>query len=329
MVNNRGSIGGVAALWAGYATDDPELINAGLYGIQPLIKKSDAPRRKHFPPPKDWVAATEDHPANGLLTIAFSTKGIPAGMWVEPSPSYAFYVLGSLIDAAEISWHHGLDLYRVNGAILKYMFDAPLLLAFPDLTLPGQADAQRRFVVDEYNPSMYEYGWRRYRDPRYLSIIRAGMGLDMTRSPGVALPPLNIRTRSRHLDLTNIGSAPPSLLFDLDETLEAPKPDFPNANFPEVGYGILRVGSPSNSLANLMLTYGPSASHGHPDKLHIDLYADDDVLLPSPGIDFPYYNNPRIEAWYHTTIAHNTLAVDQQTQPFIVKLLEAEADVAS
>ena len=57
-------------------------------------------------------------------------------------------------------------------------------------------------------------------------------------------------------------------------------------------------------------------SHGHPDKLSVDLFANGDVLMPNPGIDFPYFNNDRIPNWYHTTLAHNTLAVDEGVQSY-------------
>ena len=35
QVNNRGVIGAASVLWAGYATDDEELVQAALYGTSP------------------------------------------------------------------------------------------------------------------------------------------------------------------------------------------------------------------------------------------------------------------------------------------------------
>ena len=66
-----------------------------------------------------------------------------------------------------------------------------------------------------------------------------------------------------------------------------------------MGYGILRMPSRRNGINQLILSYGPSLSHGHPDKLSVDLFANGDVLMPSPGVDFPYFNNDRIPNWYH------------------------------
>jgi hypothetical protein len=90
----------------------------------------------------------------------------------------------------------------------------------------------------------------------------------------------------------------------------------PSVNYPLVGFGILRIPGANQNEVNLIMSYGPSASHGHPDKLHLDLYAYNDVLMPSPGIDFPYFDNSRIPMWYHTTLSHNTLTVDEKSQNF-------------
>jgi hypothetical protein len=84
-----------------------------------------------------------------------------------------------------------------------------------------------------------------------------------------------------------------------------------------VGFGILRTPAADGSgNQGLILSYGPTASHGHPDKLHIDLYAMNDVLMPTPGVNFPY-NNPNIPKWLHTTLAHNTLTVDEKSQDYL------------
>lgn len=123
---------------------------------------------------------------------------------------------------------------------------------------------------------------------------------------------------SRSLSMTRVGSAPPSVLYELDPN-DVPVPSrAPSVNFPAVGFGVLRVSAAPDGKAvqNLTLSYGPEASHGHPDKLHIDLYALGDVLMPSPGIYYPYIGNRFIDTWYHTTLAHNSLTVDEKSQAF-------------
>jgi Heparinase II/III-like protein/Alginate lyase len=317
QVNNRGVIGAASVLWAGYATDDEELVQAALYGVNPLISRSDLGRRRTFPPPQDWSPATPETPTSGLVTVAFSPVAIPEGMWVEPSPGYAFYVLGSMVDAAEIGWHHGLDFYRAHDDVFKYMFDFPLLFAYPDFTLPAEGDSHRDYVITNLTASLYDYAYRRYRDPRYLDVIAASAGGgSRTLPPGERLSKAVELKGARHLDLTHIGSVPPSFLYDLGTEAAASRPRLIGANFPGAGFGILRLPSRENGISQLVLSYGPSASHGHPDKLSVDLFANGDVLMPSPGVDYPYFNNDRIPNWYHTTLSHNTLAVDEGVQSY-------------
>lgn len=340
--NNRGLIGSVSVLWAGYATDDEELVNAGLYGVHPTTDKAINEHMKLFPPLQDWTVGTKENPAEGLLTTHFTPTCIPGGMWVEGTPSYAFYALGSMIDAAEMAWHHNLDLYRYNDCILKYMFDFPLLMSYPDLTTPGENDAHRESIVlcafpnalKNFGapPNLYEYAYRRYQDPAYLPVINNAeekaylanpTPLPSPPAPGATPPPAPPPGTpppysERHLTLTKIGVIPPSLLYDLDPAEgKAASALQPSVNYSLVGYGILRTPTlDGSSTQGLILSYGPTASHGHPDKLHIDLYAFNDVLVPTPGVNFPY-NNPNIPKWLHTTLAHNTLTVDEKSQEYL------------
>jgi Heparinase II/III-like protein/Alginate lyase len=316
QATNRGAIGGTAVLLAGYATDDQELVNAALYGIRTNLTKPDPVHVRQFPPPHDWIAATADHPSNGLLTVHFAPPAIPGGAWVEGSPSYAFYALCSMVNAAEAAWRHGLDLYSHNDHIFKSMFDYPILLSYPDMTTPAENDALRQSFFTGYIPTLYEYAYRRYRDPRYLAIINSPPERAYLASLNASLPRPKGRS-SRYLSMTRAGSAPPSFLYDLNPN-DLPGPmKLPSVNYPAVGFGVLRTpASNGNGIQNLTLSYGPSSSHGHPDKLHIDLFSFNDVLMPSPGVNYPYANNPLIDTWYHTTLGHNTLTVDETSQQY-------------
>ena len=291
MLNNRGAIGTAAVLLAGYATDDQELVNAALYGTRTTLAKNEAPRYKQFPPPKDWVAATADNPSKGLLTLYFTPEAIPGGMWVEGSPGYSLYALHGLVNAAEAAWRHGIDLYRYNDSILKYVFDFPLLIAYPNLRIAGENDSHLLWLSQLYFPAIYEYGYRRYRDPRYLAIIDAPdeRGFPATKTGGEPGQKA-VTSRSRPLIHPWLAPAPPPFMFN-DPHEKAPPLSFPNVNFPTVGFGVLRTPASNGSgIANLTLSYGPTVSHGHPDRLHIDLWALDDILMPSPGVQFPYDN---------------------------------------
>lgn len=323
QVNNRGAIASAAVLMAGYATDDQELVDAALYGIRSTINPNESPAEnaeyhdhiKRFPAPKDWTVATADNPSAGLTTVFFAQPAIPGGMWVEGSPGYTLYALGSLVNAAEAAWRHGLDLYSYNNAIFKHLFDYPLSFAYPDLTLPGENDSHRESLLTATTGNLYEYAYRRYKDRRYLAVINSASERAYLGSLGATS---NSRLRSnRSLSMFQIGAVPPSFLYDLNPHEEPGKIQPVSVNYASVGFGVFKVPSAAApEVENLILSYGPSASHGHPDKLHLDLFAFDDVLMPSPGINFPYANNLLIPNWYQTTVAHNTLVVDQAVQNF-------------
>ena len=104
---------------------------------------------------------------------------------------------------------------------------------------------------------------------------------------------------------------PISVLFDRRPNA---KPSLPceSVNFMGVGYGVLRLPT-AQGTASLLLEYGPGRSHGHPSKLDLDLFAQGDVLLPDPGVIFPY-GDELDKTWYWTTLAHNALVVNEKQQ---------------
>jgi hypothetical protein len=296
---NRSFFNCVSVLVAGVVTDDQELVNAALYGIHPTINKGDPDKAGEFPPEKPWTVATADNPSYGLLTRYLTPDCIRGGMWVEPSLGYSYYTLDSMVGAAEILWHHNIDLYGYNNAILKNMFDAPLLFSYPDMTEPGMGNGRRSLFAYHVN-TLYEFGYRRYHDPRYLTIING----DGTTKPG------------HSLKLSGSGGEPPAILFDLDARETPARGLQPSVNWPLVGPGVLRT-APSNGRnlqQSLVLMSGPSASKSDPDKLNIELFALDDILMPSPGHDF--IHGSEIPKWYLTTVAQNTLTVDEKTQEY-------------
>jgi hypothetical protein len=61
------------------------------------------------------------------------------------------------------------------------------------------------------------------------------------------------------------------------------------------------------------MKYGPhGGGHGHPDKLNFVLYANGQIAAPDPGT--ARYGVPIQGGWYRTTLAHNTLVVDETSQ---------------
>jgi hypothetical protein len=273
--HNRAVICNCGVLMAGYACDDSKLVDTALYGKN----------------------GSKQHPTGGVFGVDFTTQCIDVdGMWNEGAMGYQFMALCAMVNDAETLWHHGIDLYRYDGSLFKRLFDSPIEFAYPDMTTPATHDSGRVPLVDSPDQwrvddchHAYEYAYRHYRDPRYLALLAKNR------------PSLHM----------SIHQGPPSVLFDT----AAPQTALPiqNVNFYGVGYGILRLPGQGASTNSLLLEYGPSRSHSHPDKLAIDLYAFDDVLLPDPGSVFPY-SLPLEDGWYQTTLGHCALTVDGKNQ---------------
>jgi len=256
-----------AVLMAGYAADDPQLVQTAMYGIR----------------------GTAEKPTGGLFDRHFGPGAIDAdGMWAEGAMGYQFMALEALICDAEVLWHHGIDMYRYRDCALKRLFDSPLRMAYPDLTTPAIHDSGHGSIVGRES-FLYEFAYRRYRDPAYLLILNQA----------------NMRLAAQFQQF------PVSILYDRDPAAKTAPVEWKSVNFFGVGYGILRLTDPAGT-TSLLMDYGPNRSHGHPDKLNVDLYAFGDRLIPDPGS--VWYEQPAYRRWYHTTLAHNTLCVDELEQ---------------
>ncbi len=264
---NWSAIGTAALLIIGYATDNEEFVRTAMHGLR----------------------GTPEKPTGGLFECHFGPRAIDAdGMWSEGAMGYQFMALQALICDAEILWHHGIDLYSHRDGVLKSLFDSPLRFAYPDLTTPAIHDSGHGSLIG-YDSYLYEFAYRRYRDPAYLHVLsRTGRRL-----------------------AASFQQFPVSILYDLDPQAEASPIEWKSVNFFGVGYGILRLTAGAGT-TSLLLDYGPNRSHGHPDKLNIDLYAFNDRLIPDPGSI--WYEQPLYRKWYRTTLAHNTLVVDEADQ---------------
>ena len=267
---NWSAIGTMSVLMAGVVTDDEGIINTALYGIN----------------------GTKEKPTGGLYDRHFGTKSIDAdGLWSEGAMGYQFMALEALVMDAEILWHRGIDMYRYRDGVLKHLFDSPLEFSYPDLTTPAKNDSGHGSVIGT-DSFLYEYAYRRYRDPKYVAILNQ---------------------IGKHID-AHYQQFPVSVLYDRDPKEKVEAVEWRSVNFFGVGNGILRQTN-SEGTNSLLLDYGPAGSHHHPDKLSIDLYAFNGQLLIDPGV--VWYEQPLYKRWYHTTFAHNTLVVDELDQVMV------------
>jgi hypothetical protein len=208
------------------------------------------------------------------------------GMWLEGSSGYHFFTIVGLEPLAQAARHCKIDLYSPR---FKSMFDAPLALAMPDLRLPNFNDSGlvdiTRYADD------YELAYARWKDPTYLALI----------NPAKRTGPL-------------------ALLYGVPDfpTKAAPTPppaegnSSPSHDSPASGYAILRSDNTRHATW-LCVKYGPhGGGHGHPDKNTFILYSGGQIFVSDAGTHA--YGSPLHAGWDKTTLAHNTLIVDETSQ---------------
>ena len=201
------------------------------------------------------------------------------GMWCEGASGYHFFTIEGLWPLAEAARHCGLNLY---DARFKSMFDGPLALAMPNLTLPAFNDSGTVPLISRAD--YYELAYARWHDARYAPLLAAG---------------------GHTGELALWFGAPPPPTSELNQ-------GGGSRNSPASGYAILERGA-GDQATWLCLKYGPhGGGHGHYDKNHFVLYTRGQVLMPDAGTHA--YASPLHKSWDKTTLAHNTLVVDEQSQ---------------
>jgi hypothetical protein len=247
------------------------------------------------------VARAIDDPKTGFRT-QIANGVLDDGMWTEGASGYHFFTIDGLWQLAEAARHAGVDLYSPR---FKSMFDAPLALAMPDFRLPNFNDSG---IVDlAGRADSYEYAYAHWPDPHYLSLIHQGKrqgkfallyGASNLTAP-TPTPAPGANDDSPHATRARSSHATTS-------------PASPSHNSPASGYAILQNGT-TPSATWLCLKYGPhGGGHGHPDKNHFILYARGRILMPDAGTHA--YGSPLHTSWDKTTVAHNTLTVDEKSQ---------------
>jgi hypothetical protein len=226
------------------------------------------------------IATALDDPQTGFRQQL--EKGVrDDGMWLEGSSGYHYFTIAGLWPLAEAARNCGLELYTEK---LRRMFDGPLALAMPDMVLPNFNDSGTvplRSQVD-----LYELAFARFHNPDYL-------------------PLLSSSERRGRL----------ALLFGADSPSTAATkslPPHPSRNLPSSGYAILQRGD-DQTATWLCLKYGPhGGGHGHPDKNTFILYSRGRIVATDAGTHA--YGSPLHRDWDKTTLAHNTLVVDETSQ---------------
>ena len=223
------------------------------------------------------IALAIDDPQYGYR--AQMERGVlPGGFWLEGSTGYHFFAMDGIWPLMEAARNCGTDLY---GPKFKSMFDGPLSLTMPNLSLPNFNDSGISPL--ESHSDIYELAVARYHDAAYNALLPKNRSSRMALLYGATdVATGNLQTVVASRNLTGPG------------------------------YAILERGNDSNATW-LALKYGPhGGGHGHPDKNSFILYERGEVVAPDVGAHA--YGSPLHTGWDKTTLAHNTLVVDEKSQ---------------
>ncbi|MFB3828452.1 MAG: alginate lyase family protein [Bryobacteraceae bacterium] len=197
-----------------------------------------------------------------------------AGLWFEGSLGYHRYTMDALWPLAEAARRAGIDLYTER---YRSLYQAPLALALPNGDAPGFNDNSGGNVAAA--APLYELAYARWKTPAYGSLA-ARSSRDSVQA----------------------------LLYGAEQPPSGPMIPTESTLLDEAGFAVLR--SPGVAIAQRFGMHG--GSHGHPDKLNIVTYGAGRTWGLDPGSI--NYGVPLHREWYRSTIAHNTVAVDEGLQ---------------
>lgn len=255
------------------------------------------------------------------------------GLHWEGTLGYHFYTLMAVVEMAcmlENSgidlWHaslpslmqnDGADIHRAYGPrgekTLKAAFDAPFYRAFPNGDFPLLHDSGlAHFRGISTWGILYNKAFEAYGDEKYAWLLQCMETYPREKRAHPDLPmPLN--THTGHLDFVRISpESPPPGTFDFKADTRislAGRHQNGSTLFPISGCAVLRGGMTARSVG-AFLSWNPHwAGHLAPAALHLDLVANGTRITDGPksgGYDDPLHLN-----WVRTTIAHNTVTVDE------------------
>lgn len=233
------------------------------------------------------------------------------GLWYE-GDNYHFATLPAMANLADAASRNGMKLYQVEAGErrFKMMFDGPLQDLYPDLTFPARKDSRFSSSIGQrWYVGLYELAYRQYGDTVYARLLRrlydqpppeqdcvanaAGM-IDVMR--GCPANRERLDWRGFLNAVPNLGDA-------------AGIPVTTSVNMTGTGLGILRQ---ERGQTYASIDYGRyGGGHGHPDRLQLNFYGRGHPWLVDWGTGNYYFDHLR---WYRSTLGHNTVGVDGQTQ---------------
>ncbi len=202
------------------------------------------------------------------------------GMWYEGSFGYHFFAFRAMLPMLQ-------SLHRIRPDMsiddVKQMLMMPLAMAFPNGSLAHLNDGPLQ-SFDSNLREMYEQGLAFFPVSEFCGpLVEYGRGLSVD-----------------------------SVVFGIADLPYQDWVEYPLVNNESSGLAALKS-IHSASPSTLVLDYGPHGGiHGHYDKLGINLWRGDTPIVNEVGdigVDVPMTTN-----YYRTTLAHNTVVINGQSQ---------------
>jgi hypothetical protein len=230
------------------------------------------------------------------------------GLWLESSTAYNFSVHQPLTmlcwSLRNAGWPEDIFHKRFgNGRGLYEMYTAPLAWLLPDGSVPNVGDCYGERAL--LPVTEYEYAYAAYYDSRFAWVLQQN----------------------------DRGKADFAAQILVAQDLAQPTPPLVASRlWPEHGYALLASADEpdyfGDRAAACFITFGYSGIHGHQDKLAIELHAAGKRWLVDAEASVASGNAflSAIERELgRSTLAHNTVIVDQHSQRSLKDNLELEA----
>ncbi len=262
------------------------------------------------------------------------------GLQWERAISYHAYTLTQFVEMLDLLLNVGVDLWHAELPPLwqndgydehrdyglrvdetrsfKATFEVLLYLAFPNgqLSMIGDSNFGAIQGIAAACGTLFERAWQVYRDPRFAWLIRRAEAEEPTALrtliPGVPITLLLSGCR----DLFRVErKSLPRGEFNLNREVRissAGEHRHGCSSFNAIGATLLRSRADDCQAPAAYIFWGPhSAGHQNPCPLHLELYGGNATRTPAPRSARWDESDPLYPHWKRTTVAHNTVTVDQ------------------
>lgn len=257
------------------------------------------------------------------------------GMHWEGVTGYHMLVMLTVAEMLSILEHLGVDLWRrefrplthddgydqhrgygpKGGKCIRAALDAFFYQAFPNGDYSHLHDQVLGNIRGTHAWwSFFNKAYEVYGDPKYAWLLQRMRAA----SPETAEAPLPAWFRNGRGDIEFLrlsGLEYPAGHFSFADDARiglAGRHERGCSLFPMHGSAILRAEPAREDSVAAYLYFGPHwAGHRGPAALHLDLHAGGSRITVAPQIFRDGYNDPRHLTWNRTTIAHNTVTIDE------------------